>query len=392
MNPLSGLTDAELLERMPKLVLAERAGTADVIEHLVEIDQRRLYLDQACQSLSCYCIERLDYSEDEAGKRVTAARVARRFPGLLAELRSGALHLTGICLLAQYLTAENYDALVGQARCKSRRQIEELVARFFPRPDVPERICPVPEQTSALVLTSPGAGGGAGTVPASPAPAIRPGTDLVQPLSASRWSVQFTAGAELRQKIEQARELLSHALPSGDLAALFERALDELIARETKRRLGANKSRRRRPLSPGSRHVPLETARQVWERDGGQCAFVDEQGRRCSARLFLTIEHREPYALGGPPTPENTCLLCWAHNQQAARRVFGDAHIDAKRSQAAQEKAFKALIGMGFRKQQVQSALSELSQRQAMLELEPLLRAALELLVPRAATSVVPAS
>jgi hypothetical protein len=234
--------------------------------------------------------------------------------------------------------------------------------------------------------------------------------------------VQFTAGVELRQKIEQARDLLSHALPSGDLAALFERALDELITKETKRRLGAGRPRRRRSLSPGSRHVPLEVARQVWQRDGAQCAFtaplalprpvgsgrrppctraayctralrlVDEQGRRCSARRFLTIEHREPYALGGPPTVENTCLYCSAHNQQAARRVFGDAHIDAKRSQAVQERAFKALLGMGFRKQEVQSALSRLGQQQTVFELEPLLRTALELLVPRPATSVAPAA
>ncbi len=185
MSSPSRLTDAELLERMPRLVLAERAGTADVIEHLVEIDQRRLFLDQACRSLSCYCIERLGYSEDEAGKRVTAARAASRFPGLLAELRSGTLHLTGLCQLAQYLTPENYDALVGHARGKSRRQIEELVARLFPRPDVPARICLVPEQTSALLLMSPGAGGATETGPASSAPPIRTGTGLVRPLPGS---------------------------------------------------------------------------------------------------------------------------------------------------------------------------------------------------------------
>src|SRR5688500_18692273 len=102
MNELSQLADAELLERMPALVLAERARSTDVVENQMEIDQRRLYRDQACRSLSCYCIERLGYSEDEAGKRVTAARLASRFPGLLAELRAGALHLTGLCLLGQY--------------------------------------------------------------------------------------------------------------------------------------------------------------------------------------------------------------------------------------------------------------------------------------------------
>src|SRR5689334_12254851 len=109
MDTLSIVSDPDLLARMPGLVLAERARSADVIEHLVEIDRRRLFLDQACRSLSCYCIERLGYSEDEAGKRVRVARLARRFPRLLDELRAGSIHLTGLALLAQYLTEENCE-------------------------------------------------------------------------------------------------------------------------------------------------------------------------------------------------------------------------------------------------------------------------------------------
>jgi hypothetical protein len=68
--------NAELLARMPTLVLAERGRTAEVIEHLVEIDRRRLYLDVACSSLSSYCMERLGYSEDEAAVRVRGSWLA----------------------------------------------------------------------------------------------------------------------------------------------------------------------------------------------------------------------------------------------------------------------------------------------------------------------------
>ena len=55
--------------------------------------------------------------------------------------------------------------------------------------------------------------------------------------------------------------------PSGDLAALFERAIEALLEAETKRRFGAGKPRKRRALEPGSRHIPVEVARVVWERD-----------------------------------------------------------------------------------------------------------------------------
>jgi hypothetical protein len=379
MNAPSRLSDAELITRMPEIVLAERSRSADVIEHLCEIDRRRLYLDQACRSLSCYCIERLGYSEDEAAKRVTAARLVSRFPLLLAELRTGTIHLTGICMLAPYLTTENYEMLVGQARGKSKRELEEAIAASFPKPDVPPRVCSIPQQTTALALASTGAA------------EIRSGTTFVQQpsrvqsLSVSRWAVQFTASAELHEKMERARELLSHAIPSGDLGALFERALDELIAKETKRRLGAGKPRKRRALTAGSRHVPVEVARQIWERDGGQCAFVDEQGRRCSARRFLTIEHLHPFALGGPPTVENACLLCSSHNQASARSVFGDGFIETK---AMRQRAYVALRGMGFSEPEVRRTLDQLNSQGKATEVEALLRAALELLVPVASVTV----
>jgi hypothetical protein len=115
------LSDADLLNRMPPLVLAERTAMADVLEHLVEIDRRRLYLEQACGSLNSYC-ERLGYSEDAAFKRVRVARVAHSVPRVLDELRNGAIHLTGLFVLAPHLTEENADALFAEARGKSPKR------------------------------------------------------------------------------------------------------------------------------------------------------------------------------------------------------------------------------------------------------------------------------
>ena len=75
-----------------------------------------------------------------------------------------------------------------------------------------------------------------------------------------RVRVEFTARSELSDKLEEARQLLSHAIPSGDLGELMERALDALLEKEKRRRFGADRPRRRRPLKEGSRHVPVEVA------------------------------------------------------------------------------------------------------------------------------------
>jgi hypothetical protein len=217
-------------------------------------------------------------------------------------------------------------------------------------------------------------------------------------LSADRYRVEFTASATLRAKIEQARELTSHALPNGDLAQLFERALDQLIERELKRRGGAGKPRRVAKPRPDSRHIPRTLAKQVWDRDGSQCTFVDSAGRRCRERRFLTLEHRHPFALGGLPTVDNLCLLCKAHNAHTARQVFGEAFIarrvatrqaptkrndDVAGSEPASfAKVRSALTRMGFQPRQVASILLRLSREHPELEVEPLLRAALNLLTP----------
>jgi hypothetical protein len=402
MQTLSSMSDFDLLARMPNLVLAERAAAADVIEHLLEIDRRKLYLEQACSSLYAYCVQRLGYSEDEALRRVRVARLAHWLPNALEELRTGAIHLTGLFVISQHLTLENSEALLAEARGKSRRELKQLLARWFPRPDVEQRIEPL---IDALMGLAPAKSNGSGPIPARTCtgPGGTEAPFKLDPLSASSYRVEFTASAELYAKIEKTRQMLSHALTMDDLASLFERALDVLIEQETKRRMGAGRPRKRRTLSAGSRHIPVEVRRAVWERDAGQCTFADSAGRRCSERRFLTLEHRQPFAMGGPPTVENLCLLCKAHNAYTARHVFGEAHIAKKREEARQyrkrakrgkrncedprqmdvfAKVSSALGNMGFRRHEVTRALAELREVQIEPELETLLRAALARLGP----------
>jgi len=78
------------------------------------------------------CCQALHLSEDEAGLRITVARLSRRFPQVLAMLDDGRIHLTGLRLLARHLTADNVDAVLAEAAGCSRAEIELLVARLAP--------------------------------------------------------------------------------------------------------------------------------------------------------------------------------------------------------------------------------------------------------------------
>jgi hypothetical protein len=126
--------------------------------------------------------------------------------------------------------------------------------------------------------------------------------------------IQFTAGAELRDKLERLKALMRPSVPDGDLAAIIEQAVTEKLERLEARRL-AKTNAPRKSLSdsdtlPSSRHIPAAVRRAVHERDAGRCRFVDEQGRRCTARDRLEYHHRHPFAHGGDHSLEGIALMC----------------------------------------------------------------------------------
>ncbi len=149
---------------------------------------------------------------------------------------------------------------------------------------------------------------------------------LIEPLSPARYKVQFTASAELRDKLERLRALVRSSVPDGDLAAIIEAAVTEKLESLEARRLG----RTRRPIkrlvdtdrTPRTRHIPAPVKRIVHARDEGRCAFVDEKGRRCTACVGLQFHHRHTSATGGDHSPANLSLLCSAHNRYLAEIDF----------------------------------------------------------------------
>src|SRR5688572_4343540 len=144
LHDLKTLTDDDLIARIAKLTGAAREKTADLVAHLAELEARGLHLAQGFRSLYGYCRHVLHLSEHEAYNRMEAAHAARRFPVILPLLAEGRLHLTAVCLLAPRLGDENHLALLGGALHKSKREVDELLARWFPRPPVASSVRRVP--------------------------------------------------------------------------------------------------------------------------------------------------------------------------------------------------------------------------------------------------------
>ena len=306
MNAKILLSDDELLAQIEGVLGSERRMMTRLVRYLAEVEDRRLHLRTGYSSMFEFCVEKLRLSEGETFRRLTAARLSRRFPIVLELLESSALHLSALVPLRDHLTEDNHAELLGAASGKNKGELLALLAARFPKPDVPSRIRKLPArkdltkaaEQSALPLQGPAQG--AATPAQEPPPAAAPaqaGRGSVEPLSSARYKVQFTAGERLKQKLDRVTELLRHSNPTGDLAAIVERAVDLLLADVERKRLGkTGRPRSSRRGGSGKRPraaVTRAAKRATYARDGERCmnaapssartASAAERGDSCSS-------------------------------------------------------------------------------------------------------------
>jgi hypothetical protein len=394
---LDHLSDSALLRDLDDHASGERTATAAFLARIAEVDARRLYVHAGYPSMHAYCVEKLRLSEDAAYKRIQAARAARRFPGIFEAVADGHVHLAGVCLIAPHLTPDNVTELLELATHKRKSEIEVALARRLSRPRDPQG-------ATASVRPIP-----SGVGPESDSSQVQLRSEVAQfelapgqvesaLQSEESYLLQVRLNAEEHALLRYAQDLLSHAVPSGDLACVLVRALRTLVAELEKRKFAA--ARRVRPVpqvrqvrqvandattSAGRpRHIPAYVKRAVWRRDGMRCTFENERGQRCSARRFLELDHVDPVARGGRASIEGLRVRCRAHNQMEAEQAFGAEFMDAKReaaraARAARDQAAAAAVhdrdvllglrGLGVRLGEARLALAEIPRHdQASLE------------------------
>ena len=321
--------------------------------HLAELDTRDVFLREGYSSLFVYCRDALGMSEGEAYNRIEVARAARRFPVVLDMLSDGRVHLTAVRLLAPHLTADNHADVLASARGKTKLEIQEIVARLAPRSDVPASVRRVPAARpepsppvaaavataplisppliSAPVISAPPVAGAPAAPPsASREPALgatippRVPRAAVTPLSPERYKLQVTISGETLEKMRLAKDSLSHAIPTGDDAAILARAFDALLEKLAKQKFAATeKPRVSRGTTSVSQDPTAAVKRAVWIRDLGRCRYIAPNGHRCDERRFVEFHHTDPRALGGEASVDLIELRCRRHNDYEGRLYFG---------------------------------------------------------------------
>jgi hypothetical protein len=360
--------------RLDAIDLEEKSKLAEGISLIAVIDHRRDYVAAGYSCMRDYCMSRLHMSEDQVFRRIQVARVALKFPDVFECLADGRLSLATASTVAPHLSPETATEVLAAAAFKSRDEILRLIAersrRSVATPARPAAELDVetssgslaPGQVNepqvselsdlcALPVDRPDA------VSLAPAQASSSRRGRVSPSASGGYDVRLAITAEEHDDLHRAQALLGHAVPSGDPALIYARAMKHYLTHLEKQRLGVKRSAPAKPESkiradshapghvnePRGRGIPKAICRNVWERDGGRCAFVSADGHRCEATRKIEFDHITPLARGGRTTADNLRLLCRQHNQFEAERVLGKDQV-AQRLELAQRDRARAKV------------------------------------------------
>lgn len=306
-------SNEQLVENLKKLIQQERSLLSELLLNIKEIDRRKFFLDFGYPNLFEYLTKEMGYSAGAAHRRIDAARLLSEIPALSEKIEAGKIHLNQISILQKAVrqsrsaghpisTSQKQSALDLIAD-KNQQQTEQLVAEHF---DL--EIKAATKQTCQA-------------------------DESVR--------IELTLSKEQFTKLQKAKELLSHSVPTGDLASLLEYLSDKVIQQKTRSRTSTvevktgipdyelprtaeNKRRKMSAVSP--RTIPA-TIRKNLFRDQNCCQYRDNKtDKQCSSRWQLQVDHIQPVWAGGSNHPSNLRLLCGAHNRHAYRQ---QSHIRA---------------------------------------------------------------
>jgi 5-methylcytosine-specific restriction endonuclease McrA len=367
---IAGLTNEQLHRVVVSLARQERECTLSVVDHLIEIERRRMYAELGHSSVYGYCTDELGYSRTAANRRIVAARTVRRFPRtrrLLAERR---LTLSTLAVVAGELNGENCRALLTRICGKSAEEAQRAIAELRgirPVREKIQRVVAVTGNRKAISCRKPETEGmvrdgqpASLLSPASAQPALtqhvtrnevrcgpeRPQGHATDDVTRTvptehRFRFEFSGDEAFMTLYRRATALVSNRLGgSVTIEDTMRLALEALVDRDAPERRKVRREQRagrraQRPVKAGkqhrSRHIPAGIRDTAHERDGSRCTFVSDRGQRCRARHNLQVDHVVPWAKGGTHDLDNLRLLCATHNRLMAQREFGPASIPSRR-------------------------------------------------------------
>jgi 5-methylcytosine-specific restriction endonuclease McrA len=298
LNSLKDISNETLVSKLKSLKTSENYAVAEIILYLSEIDLRKLYRELGYSSLFSYCTECLGYSESAAYRRIQAARSLDKSPEIYDLIKSGRLSLCAVAEISKVKEESNKKELLKVSEGKSKREVQVLTAKYQPA------IKPKKELIRAkkVILSNE--------------PDLFNQAERKEETEES-FTISIEVDKEFMALFNEVKAMIGH-VPAREI---FRRTLKEFHSKRNviKRRVKIR--------GKESRYIPKADKIAVFENDNKQCRYISPDGKRCSEKHGLEIDHIKPYATGGSRDISNLRLLCKSHNLYMAEKAFGSENM-----------------------------------------------------------------
>ncbi|HWU44888.1 MAG TPA: HNH endonuclease signature motif containing protein [Bdellovibrio sp.] len=338
MNDLKKLKNWELESQLKNLVAKERRLLHIILEHIKEVDIRKLYVERAYSSLFEYLVKELGYSGSAAMRRIDAAKLLREIPSVSEKIQEGSLNLSQIGELSRAVKEKEKSCGEKISSAQKVELVHAIVGKS------------IAETQKELCL-------------ALDIDLKEPEKKLVQKDDSVHLTI--TLSKELHDKLMKCKDLASHALlqQQSDVSmnALFEFLADEYLDKTEPIENKITDSKFTNSKNTGSRNgekvqvtsalalscgenfdqnsgrtntkskilktLTPKTRQEIFRRDRC-CQYVDKNtGRRCESTFLLQVDHKIPRWVtrwtAADHSTMNLQLLCGEHNKMKYRREAG---------------------------------------------------------------------
>lgn len=261
---------------------------AELIGVLQELDKAKTHLYYQMPSLFAYATKVLKLSEPVSLTLIGIARKSAQIPELKIAIEENKITITNARRITPILNTANKNEWLEKAATLTQVKLEQELAKSFPQQAAPTRVRYKNESLGRLEI------------------------DL---------------SLRTLEKIKRVQEILSQKKRSHiDAATAFDVALDEFITKhdplEKAKRAVERKVTQKtdepvaRPVTITKR-IPIDAAtkHQLTTRDSAQCAHINLDATRCTARRWLHVHHVKEVAQGGTNNLANLTTLCFAHHK-----------------------------------------------------------------------------
>ncbi|QLY23912.1 HNH endonuclease [Bdellovibrio sp. KM01] len=314
MSRLTFLSNHELEQNLKSLIRKERMLLHLILEHILEVDARKLYSERSYSTMYDYLTKELGYSNGAAMRRLEAARLMKVVPTLSDKIQDGSINLSQIGELARAIKEK--EKAGEQISAATKTEIVEQISGLNV------------EQTQKTVAMSL-------DIELKDPEKVR-----VQKDDSVHLSITFTR--EQFDMLMSCKEKAAHKLQLADgdyswakvIEVVAGQFLDEKMFKAKKaKRSGSSKDIFAESFVASSedgdntlrdnKSLTLKTRRYILNRDKC-CQYKDKlTGRQCRNTYGLQVDHIIPRWSGGTHAPANLQALCGAHNNLKYREEAG---------------------------------------------------------------------